>query len=81
MPVREVSGEPIPGQLPGFVPQPEPLHARHRSERPGNDGIDALDRPLAADRPGIGFMDDVHSAPSVVQPPAAVQARPCTPPA
>jgi len=47
MAVGEVRGEPVPGQFPGLVPEPEPLHAGHRPERSGDDGIHGVDPYLA----------------------------------
>jgi hypothetical protein len=51
--VREVRGEAVPGQFPALVSQAQPLHAGHRTEGAGDDGIDRLDRRLVAVRHAV----------------------------
>jgi hypothetical protein len=50
---REVRGEAVPGQFPALVSQAQPLHAGHRTEGTGDEGIDSLDRRLVALRHAV----------------------------
>ncbi len=74
MPVREVRGEPIPGQFPALVPQAQPLHARHRAEGAGDRVINSLD-PLDPRRHGASD-DRGSSRTAQARCPAAGSGRP-----
>src|SRR5262245_3789308 len=43
MPICNVCGEPVSGQLPRLVPETQPFHARHAPQGFSDGGIDSLD--------------------------------------
>ena len=51
--VREVRGEAVSSRFPSLVSQAQPLHAGHRTEGAGDDGIDSLDPRLVAVRHAV----------------------------